>query len=200
MVPIEEQGIRAGSMDSAAMLLVLAIAGALLAGCHAKGPVQHIVSTAFTPHQGTPSQVTVFDKEADEIDSRLRQMKRVDGEWMTGDVATRYSAYFDGGQLMHIDADRTSGELAATKVEIYFDGDEPFRYAERGYQEVRGRSRSGEPIETDSIELLFVFDRSGKPVNALKWINMIPAEPSQTEIADARSYADSLRALAARQK
>ena len=200
MVPIEGQSVRTGCTDSPAVFLVLAVAGALLAGCHAKGPVQHVVSTAFTNHEGAPTQVTAFDKEADDIDSHLQQMQRVDGEWMTGDVATRYSAYFDGGQLKHIDADRTSGELAATKMEIYFDGDEPFRYAERGYQEVRGRSRSGEPIETDSIELLFVFDRGGKPVSALKWVNMIPAEPSQTEIANARSYSDSLRALAVRQK
>lgn len=131
---------------------------------------------------------------AAELDSRLPDLESRRGAFTVGDVTSRYTAFFDAGELRHIEELLTLGEYGSSRIRYYFNNRALFLYLERA--ERSGMGGLGGAAEI--VERAFAYDSVGQLAESRKTINGRPAPIEDYELMSIRNHTAELKRELAR--
>jgi len=132
----------------AAFTFLLGLAG--LAACGAKrAPVP-------------PPELAAWQKYTTALDSSLYHLRSVEGSRRTGDAATTFTAWFDGGELRVLVANNDMRDYGATSARYYYDGPHLAYVREHGLR--RMQAAAGDSTRLHEVESQITFNAEGAVV------------------------------------
>lgn len=140
------------------------------------------LATTASPQQAAPNPtpttpqvdpvIADAQKQALDIDAKLEQMHKRDGEWTLGDAHSTYSAYSQDKDPSVIEEHLDLAGSGSSRNKYYFKDGNLYLYEEDGnWSEIDPPN----PITTRHIKRTMVFDSAGKLVTAAKLVDGAPA-------------------------
>ncbi len=131
------------------------------------------------------------EMDATLVDQSLTRFKPIEGRWNSGDAETRFTAYFDGDQLVYLRETFTAGERGV--------GNEYFFRTGRVFLAREGWSKAtGKPPRVVRTMIWVAFDPEGEPTGSRKTIDGEEVDPTDGDLTAARRRAGDLASAAYR--
>lgn len=135
------------------------------------------------------------ERIAAQIDGRLARWEKKTGSFTAGEATSRYTAWFDVGELRKIEEQLNLGEYGTAKISYYFNNRALFFYHENGQRSGMGRIGAG---AGERIERAFAYDSIGQLVESRKLMNGQPAPIEDFELMSIRNHTAELKRELAR--
>lgn len=149
-----------------AVLIGLALAGAMLAGCErpaepgaapaaggaataGKDAAAAAATSASAPDAPDAAASSTGDASApaadraDSIRASAAQWPKVEGRWTRGDTDSRYVAYFDGGELRYLEENMSMGDYGSRQNRYFYEDGALFYYVGEKSSDVPGSTGPG---------------------------------------------------------
>lgn len=137
----------------------------------------------------TDRSLATAEKVASEIDMRLSSFESRQGDFRVGDTESRFTAWFDAGELRRIEEMLSVGEFGSSTIHYYFNNRALFLYREQANRSGAGKvGTAGERIER-----AFAYDSVGQLVESRKLVNGQPAPVEDYELMAVRNHTAELK-------
>jgi hypothetical protein len=143
-----------------------------------------------------PERIRIADRSlatveqvAAELDRRLPTFESRRGVFTVGEATSRYTAFFDAGELRHIEELLHLGEYGSSRIRYYFNNRALFLYLERAERSGMG----GLGTSAEVTERAFAYDSIGQLSESRKTINGRPAPIEDYELMSVRNHTAELK-------
>lgn len=133
--------------------------------------------------------LATVERVAAELDHRLPRLESRHGVFSAGEATSRYTAFFDAGELRHIEESLSMGEYGWARIRYYFNNRALFLYLERAERTGMG----GLGVSKEIVERAFAYDSIGQLSESRKTINGRPAPIEDYELMSVRNHTAELK-------
>lgn len=133
--------------------------------------------------------LATLERVAAELDERLPNLESRRGAFTAGEATSQYTAFFDAGQLRHIEERLSLGEYGSSRIRYYFNNNALFLYLERAERSGMG----GLGLSAEVTERAFAYDSVGVLSESRKTIDGRPAPIEDYELMAVRNHTAELK-------
>jgi len=133
--------------------------------------------------------LATVERVAAELDQRLPSLEPHRGVFTAGEATSQYTAFFDAGELRHIEERLSLGEYGSSRIRYYFNNHALFLYLERAERSGMG----GLGMSAEVTERAFAFDSAGQLSESRKTIHGRPAPIEDYELMAVRNHTAELK-------
>ncbi len=161
----------------------LIVASLVLAACGGRAP------PAATAPAGPPPDAAA---RAAAIEAAAAQLQKVDGRWQRGQEPSRWSAYFQSGELRFLDERVTPPAGSARHNRYYFEGGRLFYFAGEA---PAGRLLGGPAADAPTLPVQAEFS-GARTISAVRIEHYGPVRLEERDATEIRRQATELASIA----